>query len=946
MAPEHKRNFISRTLNRPTTSGKLVFILLLCIVVYTMYQRLHIIRDNDRREMANIAQVVYSNIDQALKNANTTALTLALTINDKGTPEDFNAIGKQLTESNPGIDGVQLVPDGVIKYVYPIQDSAAIGLDILHTKGVREEALKAIQLRKMYFAGPLQLRQGGTGIVGRLPVYQNNKFWGFSAVIIRLETLVKLAGMHSIDDSKYYFQLSTKDPVSGKEVFFLADKSDFSDKYYNSLTFSDNGWKLYVITKDKFGIYRQMLPVAILSILLIVLVALFILLLLKKPAELEKLVNKQASKLLNNEIRYKAIFDNAGVGIAHINSITGEFIEANEQYCKIMEFSKAELLTKSFTEICYAEDLLQDLSQMEDMKAGKIFGFSMEKRLIKKSGEAVWINLTVSPLWEPGSTPTTHIAIIEDISLTKETKEQISRSEARFKSLFDDSPVALWEEDFSEVKKYLGSLNLIGETPKAVLTYLNGHPEVLQQCIKLIKILDVNNESLRLHNADSKEQLIASCVNVMLNEDSVKAFSKQFVAVTSGSSQMMIETRFRKPTGEFCDIFLRWSVMRGYEETLGRVIISTEDITAQKEAERIISNSQKQIETLINSIDGIVWESNYDNYEFTFVNQKAEEISGYSVEEWLHDGAFWAKTIHPDDKDNAMAFCSAQSKLQKQYSFEYRMIAKDGSVLWIRDIVNVIHENGQPKRLRGIMIDITKSKEAENDLNKSFALVTEQNKRLHNFSYIVSHNLRSHTSNIQSITNLIDLADSEEERDELLGMLKKVSASLNDTIQHLSDLLNIQSNVASVKENLNLSHYIKNTLNILSEQITTQDITVINNIAEDINVNYNPAYLESILLNLLSNAIRYRSTSRKPFISIDWATENEIGVLKIGDNGIGIDMNKNGDKLFGMYKTFHGNSDARGIGLFITRNQVEAMGGSISVESELGSGTTFKIYFK
>jgi len=105
-------------------------------------------------------------------------------------------------------------------------------------------------------------------------------------------------------------------------------------------------------------------------------------------------------------------------------------------------------------------------------------------------------------------------------------------------------------------------------------------------------------------------------------------------------------------------------------------------------------------------------------------------------------------------------------------------------------------------------------------------------------------------------------------------------------------------------------------------------------------------YLESILLNLVSNAIRYSNPDRKPVISITWSEENNIKTLQISDNGIGIDLEKYGDKIFGMYKTFSNNIDSRGIGLFITKNQIDAMGGNISVESEPNVGTTFKIYIK
>ena len=100
------------------------------------------------------------------------------------------------------------------------------------------------------------------------------------------------------------------------------------------------------------------------------------------------------------------------------------------------------------------------------------------------------------------------------------------------------------------------------------------------------------------------------------------------------------------------------------------------------------------------------------------------------------------------------------------------------------------------------------------------------------------------------------------------------------------------------------------------------------------------------MLNFLTNGIKYRATERESYIKIKSEKLNHYIVLLIEDNGLGIDLKRHGNKLFGMYKTFHGNPDSRGIGLFITKNQVEALGGRIDVDSTVGIGTTFKIFFK
>jgi PAS domain S-box-containing protein len=330
----------------------------------------------------------------------------------------------------------------------------------------------------------------------------------------------------------------------------------------------------------------------------------------------------------------------------------------------------------------------------------------------------------------------------------------------------------------------------------------------------------------------------------------------------------------------------------------------------------------------------------------TFISKKIESILGYSVEEYSESPTFWEDHIHPDDREFAIALSAKENKNYVDSNYEYRMMAKNGKIIWIRDFLNFIFENGKPVISRGIMIDITIMKEAEKDLNDSLQLVTEQNKRLLNFSYIVSHNLRSHTSNIESIIALIESSESEEERNEMMYLLKSVSDSLDETMEHLNEVVNINTNVNLSTKPLNLNNYVDKAKEVLTEQIHLNDATFITNIPENATINYNSAYLESILYNLISNAIRYRHPQRKPIITIQLYKENEKDVIEISDNGIGIDLIRNADKIFGMYKTFSTNSDARGIGLFITKNQVDAMDGTIKVNSTLEIGTSFKIYTK
>jgi PAS domain S-box-containing protein len=947
MTSEKKQNkFIKYFFNRPKTIGLFVFLFLSSIVAVLVFQQYKLTTENDKREMSSILNLVTQNLEKSLKNCYTITLTLALTIDDKGNPKDFEKIAKELIESNPNINTVKLVPQGIIKYLYPLKgNEALLNLNILRDPNLKNEALKSIATQKMYFAGPLHLKQGRVGIVGRFPVFKKNKFWGFSSAILSLDTLLESAGINNIDTTKYYFQFSKNNVISQKEIFFLNNETAFRNNYYVSTTIPDSDWKLYLVSKKQKYLYSQIIVAGIIGVFLSALFGFLTTSLLQMPRKLQSLVKIQAFKILNSEIKYEVIFDQAAVGIARIDSTTGTFIEINNQYCNLIGYTEAEMKNLNFKTITHPDDLQEDILQFEKVKKGEIKNYSIEKRLISKNGDIVWTNLTVSPLLKKDKSFTNHIAIIEDISAKKETEKLIKNSEARFKSLFEDSPIPLWEEDFSDVKNYLIELNLINQNPLDVTRYLDLNPQVISKCIDLVKIINVNTMSLDLYKSKAKSEITSGLTNI-IDTDAVSDFSKIIVAITQEANKVNFDTKIKTSFGEYRNVDLRWNVIKGYEKSLQRVIISTEDITDRKISEQIILQSQARLESLINTIDGIVWECDVKNFNFKFISQKVTKILGYTPEEWLADPSFWIDHIYDEDKEWVPQYCKTKTKENSNHDFEYRMIAKDGSIVWLRDIVNIVIENGIPLYLKGIMIDITKTKEAEKELNASFDLVSEQNKRLLNFSYIISHNLRSHTSNISSIISLIESAESQEEREQMLNLLKTVSCSLDETMLHLNEVINIRTNVGLSSEPLNLHQYISTVNAALGEQIRSNEVKIVNDIPQEFIIIYNPAYLESILYNIISNSIRYRHSDRKPEIKISIDKEGDKKVLQISDNGIGIDLVRNADKIFGLYKTFTNNTDSKGLGLFITKNQVDAMGGMITVDSELGIGTTFKIYIR
>ena len=641
---------------KPAVAGFLTFLFFVFVGSFVLWQRFRIMEEEQQREMTNIANLVEENIEQSLKNTYSAALTLALLIDNEGQISNFESVAPQLVDRNSIIDAVELNPGGVITHVYPLEGNReALNYDILADSARNTEAYKAISEKRMFFAGPLRLKQGGVAVIGRLPVFKNGDFWGFSAVVIKLNDLLRQSGMYQLAGEEFGFQLSKCNPQTGKEIFFLPGSINFKRAYAREVILPEGDWRFYIAPVDPQNIIYRLIPLALFFFFISIWFGWAMMKLLKRPARLERLVEAQAGELYKSELKFRTIYDRATLGMALTDSRTGKILETNPRFRSIFGYKENELRGVPYQEFTHPDDVRKDEENMQKLIRGEIREYSLQKRVFRKNGELAWVNLTVSPLWEKGNEASRHIAFMEDI---------------------------------------------------------------------------------------------------------------------------------------------------------------------------------------------------------------------------------------------------------------------------------------------------TEMKQAELDLNKSYKMVLEQNQRLLNFSYIVSHDLRSHSSNVQAILDLYETSPSAEERGSYIDLLKKVSTSLDQTLRDLNDVVSIQTNVNINVESIQVKKSLGHTLDLLDVEVRRKGAQVNTDIPEEMIVTFNPAYMQSILLNFLSNALRYSHPDRKPEICIKGYRKGGQWVLEVSDNGIGIDLQRHGKKLFGLYKTFAKRGDSRGVGLFITKNQVEAMGGRVEVESEPGKGSIFRVYFK
>lgn len=250
-----------------------------------------------------------------------------------------------------------------------------------------------------------------------------------------------------------------------------------------------------------------------------------------------------------------------------------------------------------------------------------------------------------------------------------------------------------------------------------------------------------------------------------------------------------------------------------------------------------------------------------------------------------------------------------------------------------------------PLQLERIVEDKTNQlQDRIEELNRLSERVGRKKEQLEHFAYITSHNLRAPAANLQALSKLFAETQDKERQVEISAKIEESSRVLIDTIDDVSHVVTHSSPQLPAAQ-LSFKTIIDDVLNHHQTELVNDEIHI--KLSLDVEeLHYPPDHFRNIIQNLIDNAFRYRSAERPLELSIStFRTEDEKVHFKCSDNGIGIDLEKGGDKLFKLYKTLHNHAASRGIGLFLVRNQLETLGGSITVESKPGSGAAFDVTF-
>lgn len=496
-------------------------------------------------------------------------------------------------------------------------------------------------------------------------------------------------------------------------------------------------------------------------------------------------------------------------------------------------------------------------------------------------------------------------------------KKKLSEAEIRYRSLFEDSPISIWEEDFSAVYKYINSLREQGITD--FKEYFSTNPDQVDKCSRLVKILDVNKVTVEMYHAGSKEVLLTD-LKALFTEDSMKTFVEQLVLIANGGTHYEGECINKTIDGKELYVYLQWILAKEYKKDYSVVFVSLMNITDMKNAERALEESEEKFRTISNSAnDAIIMIDNSGNINFW--NQAAETMFGRDSSEVI--GKQLRDILVPERYKNN--FKKGFEKFQDTgkgnvvgKTIEVYTRHKDGTEFPIELSITGIKLKGQWNGL-SIIRDITERKKAEEENRR-------QREQIKLINKILRHDLANNLAAISSAINIFRKEKDDKILDNIIINIEKSADLIMKMKEH-------EFLIAST--NLKIYDIGKHFKKIL------QNYPVIEYSIKGKCKIFADDSLNSVIDNLIRNAVVHSGTDR---IDIEISSLGRTCEVKVIDYGKGI---PDDIKLKIFDEGFkHGVTGHSGLGLHIVQKAVKNWGGDIMTEDNSPKGSIFKMYLR
>ncbi|MEL6132525.1 MAG: PAS domain S-box protein [Bacteroidota bacterium] len=308
----------------------------------------------------------------------------------------------------------------------------------------------------------------------------------------------------------------------------------------------------------------------------------------------------------------------------------------------------------------------------------------------------------------------------------------------------------------------------------------------------------------------------------------------------------------------------------------------------------------------------------------------------------------WSPEFQLDGESSKIKYDKLTSHILKKRevtTFEWQHIDSEGG-LFDCETTLVPLQLGQKFWTLGIIQDVTERKHQEHIIRQQLADLNRQNQQLTGYSYVISHNFRSSVANIMGLTDAFEIDErATDVNQRIVKMLQEMAGRLDESVKDLQQILDVQGVTESYFEPIDIQQTLEKIQTELSTKIKAAGAQIFVDLPKPLLLYGLSAYFQSVFFNLLSNAIKYQHPERKPQIRISHQLRGDRIRICVRDNGLGIDLEKFKGQIFSLYKRFHDHVEGKGLGLFLVKAQVEAMGGKITLESDLEKGSTFILDF-
>jgi len=528
----------------------------------------------------------------------------------------------------------------------------------------------------------------------------------------------------------------------------------------------------------------------------------------------------------------------------------------------------------------------------------------------RKDGSHVELSASSGPLRDARNEIIGMVSFHLDITERKRTEEELRRTSETLGKLIEASPLPIVAFDEA------GLVTLWN--PAAESTFGWSEPEVLGRA------------------------------NPLVPEEEQAAFSRALELNRLGKSWRNVEVRRRRKDGTPIDVSASSAPLRGtHDEVVGMVSVLS-DVTEKRLAEEKLRRAEEQYRLLVEQLPLVVYIDSLDETSSTiYVSPQIEALVGYGPDEWLNDRRMLEKLLHPEDRERVMAEIRRTLASGEPFDCEYRLVAKDGTVVWIQDEdITVYDEAGNELYAQGFMLDITARKAAESEIQRQNERLRELDRLKDEFIALISHELRTPLTSILGYLEL--LLDAEagpitEEQEHFLRIIARNSDRLRRLVGDLLLVAQIEAGRLSLDQaEVDLARLAAECVEAAVPAAEERGISVRLSAESVPNVWADRSRLAQLLDNLLSNAIKFTPAGGR--VGVALVTRGDNARLEVSDTGIGIPEAER-DRLFERFFRTEGATrsavQGTGLGLAITKAIVEGHGGRIGLESREGVGTTF-----